>query len=165
MNSTAHLCPRCAAHLRVPPQLDVMCCDYCDAELVFIADGGVRGLAVLPNVDHVVPYSDPRQHPSGRSFDARELLENRRTAVLLDARRRHSFWSGLFWGCLLVLLSTGFVGAVAVHTLFSGAREAIELSALAALMAMVLLPVLGYVAVFFQGRARLACVSVSRWTH
>jgi hypothetical protein len=163
MHTKLHLCPCCAAHLQIPPRLNAMRCDYCDAELVFISEGGTRGLAMLPNVEHIVPYSDPRQCASGRPFDGRVLLESRRGAVLQHAERRFQFWAGATRICLLLLAVAGGAGYAGARAMFSGDRETLELAALVALLAMLSMPLLGYIALHFQGRAQLVRESVSRW--
>ena len=159
------LCPCCAAHLRVPPQLHVMRCNNCDAELVFISEGGVRGLAYLPDVSGIVPYSDPAQR--GRTihghFDGRELLDFRRGIVLADAARKQRFWGGLFFGSMILLLIAAFTGIFGAEFVAHGPKENVEASALAFLAAFLSLPLIAYMALYFHGRARLARESVHRW--
>jgi hypothetical protein len=159
MTGDIQLCPCCAAHLRVPDQLHVMRCNSCDAELVFIRQGGVRGLALLPDV--VTPYSDPKQR--SRHLNGRELLEFRRGIVLQSAARSHALWSGMFFVTLGMLSSAVMLGLAGAGHVASGSREQVEVAALTFLCALTGLPILGYTALYFQGRARLARESVRRW--
>lgn len=161
MSPDLHLCPCCAIHLRVPEQLHVMRCDNCDAELVFLREGGVRGLALLPALETPVPYSDPRRRPS--HIDGRELLESRRATVLLAAERKRRFWSALFFGCMTLLGATVVAGLAGADTLLHGSKERLETSVLAFVGAVVTLPVLAYVALYLHGRAKLIAESASRW--
>lgn len=163
MFNELHLCPCCAAHLRVPAQLQAMRCNQCDGELVFINQGGVRGLALLPNVDHVVPYSDPRQRVSGEPFDGRRLLEERREVLLRDAFVRHAKWAGLFRSVLVLLLAAGGATAMGMNQVLNGPRESIEVAAMMFLGGMVMIPLLAFVALHFQGRASMCAEQIKRW--
>ncbi|MCA8918007.1 MAG: hypothetical protein KDB32_02930 [Planctomycetes bacterium] len=163
MNFELHLCPCCAAHLRVPQSLNAMRCNNCDAELLMLNEGGVRGLALLPNVDHIVPYSDPRQRTDHVAFDARELLESRRLLILEDAQRKHSRWVGLFFGCLILLIGTATAGAIGANTVLHGDAANIQAGAAFFLLALTFAPLIAYTAVYFHGRAQLVRASVRRW--
>ncbi len=156
-----HLCPCCAVHLRVPEQLHVMRCDNCGAELVFLYQGGVRGLALLPALEAPVPYSDPRRRP--HNIDGRDLLESRRTVVLQAAENKRRFWSALFFGCMTLLGATVVAGLVGADTLLHGSQKQLETAVLAFVGAVFTLPVLAYVALYFHGRAKLVAESVRRW--
>jgi hypothetical protein len=161
MAGDIQLCPCCASHLRVPEELHVMRCNTCDAELVRIVQGGVRGLAVLPHDEAVVPYSHPKQR--SRHFDGRELFDFRRALVLQAAARRQAVWGGLFLVTLGLIAAAVAVGLFGAGRFVQGSHEQLEGAALALLCAMSGLPVFGYVALYFQGRAKLARESVRRW--
>ena len=163
MNADLHLCPCCAAHLRIPERLHAMRCNYCDAELVFVDQGGVRGLAMLPNVDHIIPYSDPRQRATGQPFDGRELLLSRRLAVLQDAQRRFRFWHSWTLVSFMLMAVSVCAGMVGANALCTGDKENLQTLALVVLLSMVCVPLLGYVTAFLHGRAQLVRESVSRW--
>ncbi|MBK8206572.1 MAG: hypothetical protein IPK87_07200 [Planctomycetes bacterium] len=165
MAGELYLCPCCAAHLRVPPELHVMRCDNCSAELAFIESGGVSGLALLPPVGEV-PYSTPAQRGARthKSFDAGALLANRRDLLLRRALRSHARWSGVFVLCMAAVVSVFAVGIGGGRELFTGSREHQELAALAMLGAMLTLPIVAYVALYFQGRSRLALEQARRWS-
>lgn len=157
-----HLCPCCASHLRVPDRLHVMRCDHCDAELVFIREGGVRGLALLPALETPVPYSDPRRRP--HNIDGHDLLESRRAVVLQAAERKRRFWSALFFGSVALLGTTVLAGLGGADTLLHGSQKQLETAVLAFVGAVFTLPLLAYVTLYFHGRAKLVAESVRRWT-
>jgi hypothetical protein len=161
MAGDVQLCPCCASHLRIPGELHVMRCNTCNAELVRIMQGGVRGLALLPGDEGVIPYSHPLQR--SRHFDGRELLEFRRTLVLSAAARQQAVWGGLFFVTLGLLAGTVAVGLFGAGRFVEGSRDQLEGAALALLCAMTGLPIFAYTALYFQGRARLAQESVRRW--
>jgi hypothetical protein len=161
MAADLHLCPCCASHLRVPEQLHVMRCDNCGAELVFLHQGGVRGLALLPALETPVPYSDPRRRV--HNIDGHALLESRRAVVLQAAERKRRFWSAMFFACMALLGLTVFTGLGGADTLLHGSKERLETSVLLFMGAVVTLPVLAYVALYFHGRAKLVAESVRRW--
>ncbi len=165
MSPDLHLCPCCAAHLRVPPELHVMRCDNCSAELAFIVSGGVSGLALLPPIGDV-PYSTPAQRGARtqQPFDAGALLATRRDLRLRSALRSHARWSGIFLLCMAAVVSVFAVGVGGGRELFTGSREHQELAVLAMLGAMLTLPIIAYVALYFQGRSRLALEQARRWT-
>jgi hypothetical protein len=154
MADDLHLCPCCAAHLRVDVRLHVMRCDNCDAELVFLRQGGVRGLAMLPPFEGIIPYSHPAQRQG--HFDGREYLSFRRALVSIEAERARRFWSRLFFGAVALLTAMVVGGVAGVDLLLQGPRERAEDGALLFLTAISTLPILAYVALYFQGRARLA---------
>jgi hypothetical protein len=158
MTTDLQLCPCCAAHLRVPAQLHVMRCNNCDAELVALNEGGVRGLALLPDV---IPYSHPDQRP--QNFDGRTVLNVRRDGVLQAAARSEARWGGMFFVTLGLLAGTVVLGVLGAGGVANGPRDKIEVSAMAFLCSLTGLPILAYVALYFQGRARLARESVRRW--
>lgn len=158
MTTDLQLCPCCAAHLRVPQQLHTMRCNTCDAELVYVDQGGVRGLAMLPDI---APYSHPEQRP--RNFDGRDLLAHRRGRVLEAANRSEARWSGMFFLTLGLIAGAFMIGLTGAQGVADGARDNLEVSALAMLCAMTAVPILGYTALYFQGRARLVRESVHRW--
>jgi hypothetical protein len=137
-----------------------MRCNNCDAELVYIEDGGVRGLAYLPDISGIVPYSDPAQR--GRvihgNFDGRELLEFRRGILLRQAAMVERFWGGLFFGSLVMVVIAAMIGIFGAEFVAHGPHASAEVSALAFLGAIVSLPLIAY-----HGRARLARESVRRW--
>lgn len=165
MSPGLHLCPCCAAHLRVPPELHVMRCDNCSAELALIVSGGVSGLALLPPVGEV-PYSTPAQRGTRThvAFDTGALLADRREQRLRRALQSHARWSGVFVLCMAAVVSVFAVGIGGGRELFTGAREHQELAALALLGAMLTLPIAAYVALYFQGRARLALEQARKWS-
>jgi hypothetical protein len=158
MTTDLQLCPCCAAHLRVPAQLHTMRCNTCDAELVALNEGGVRGLALIPGV---VPYSHPDQR--ARNFDGRELLNFRRGHLLQAANRSEARWGGMFFLTLGLLGGAFLVGIGAARGAIDGDRETLEACALALLCAITAVPILAYTALYFQGRARLVRESVRRW--
>lgn len=162
MAADLHLCPCCATHLRVPDRLHVMRCDNCDADLVFLQEGGVRGLALLPALETPVPYSDPRRRVHA-NLDGRGLLESRRAAVLLAAERKRRFWSMLFFGSVALLGLTVFTGLRGADTLLHGSKERLETSVLLFMGAVVTLPMLAYITLYFHGRVKLVAESVRRW--
>jgi len=161
MAADLHLCPCCASHLRVPEQLHVMRCDNCDAELVFLHQGGVRGLALLPALETPIPYSDPRQRP--HNIDGHALQESRRAVVLQAAENKRRFWSALFFGCITLLDATVLAGLGGADTLLHGSKEQLETAVLAFVGAAFTLPLLAYVTLYFHGRAKLVAESVERW--
>lgn len=165
MTPELQLCPCCAAHLRVPSALHLMRCNNCEAELVAINQGGVRGLAYLPSVDGVVPYSVPAQR--GRIIhghvDGRELLEFRRRIVVEQAERKQRFWSSMASGTLALLALACVTGVAGLHFVGGGPRATAEIAALAFLGSFVSLPLIAYVALNFHGRARMAAEAANRW--
>jgi hypothetical protein len=161
MAGAIHLCPCCATHLRPPQQFFAMRCNACNAELLFLCEGGVSGLVMLPPAEGVVPYSHPAQRPG--HFDGRALFEARRAAVVLAAQRTRAVWCGLFFLALGMLSAIVGVGAIGAGQVFDGPTERLEGAVLAFLLAVLGLPILGYTALYFQGRARLARESVRRW--
>ncbi|MCC7508336.1 MAG: hypothetical protein IT464_03055 [Planctomycetes bacterium] len=165
MSPDLYLCPCCAAHLRVPPELHVMRCDNCSAELAFIVAGGVSGLALLPPVGDV-PYSTPAQRDARRhqTFDAGALLASRREVLLQRALRSHARWSAVFVLCMAAVVSVFAVGIGGGRELFTGAREHQEVAALAMLGGMLTLPIVAYIALYFQGRSRLALEQARKWS-
>lgn len=156
-----HLCPCCASHLRVDTRLHVMRCNNCEAELVFVNAGGVRGLAFVPPYDGVVPYSHPLQRQG--QFDGQSFLEYRRALVTLDAERRQRFWSRMFFATVAILVAVVVAGMASVDQLVQGPKEHVETAAFAFLTAIATLPVVAYVALYFQGRARLVREQSARW--
>ncbi len=163
MTAQTHLCPCCAAHLRIPAALHAMRCDNCDAELVYVAEGGVRGLALLPSLAATVPYSDPARPVHGRSFDGSELLYLRREVLLKGAERSFRLWSSVL--TVIVMLMVGAMGVCALGmygVVENRGRDETELAATAFLVAVMALPVLGYVALYFQARARLVRERIRR---
>ncbi len=166
MHGDLQLCPCCAAHLRVPAALHVMRCKNCDAELTLIDSGGVRGLALLPPIGGDVPYSTPEQR-AGRNrlpFDGSELLFHRRRLLHTRASRRHAAWSSVFLLSVCAFALTCVVGIGGGRDLLGEHGGRHELSALALLGAMMALPVLGYFALYLQGRARLALEDARKWS-
>jgi hypothetical protein len=164
MKPELQLCPCCAAHLRVPPQLHVMRCNNCDAELVHVDEGGVRGLALLPQVHEVIPYSDPAQRRGAPvQFNGRDLLCYRRGIVVRNAARKEAFWALLFFASMGLLAFTAVAGLASGRSLVAGPKETLEASAMGFLAAFMALPLIAYTALYFHGRARLVRESVSRW--
>lgn len=161
MAADLHLCPCCAAHLRVDARLHTMRCDNCDAELVYLNEGGVRGLAFVPPFEGIVPYSHPAQRHG--HFDGHAFLEYRRALVTLDAERKQRFWSRLFFGTVALLMAVFVTGLAGVDQLVQGPKENVENAALMFLTAITTLPIFAYVALYFQGRARLVREHAARW--
>lgn len=164
METETHLCPCCAAHLRVPRELSLMRCNNCNAELTFIDTGSVRGLAMLPRMDANIPYSDPAQRAAACNIDGSELVLLRREVLLRDARRKHRLWSGFFLAVTFLFLGTIAVGVAGAGKVLSGARNhtEMELAATTFLLAVTVLPILMYVGLYFQGRARLIKDKIER---
>ena len=160
MSAELHLCPSCACHLRLPARLTAMRCNSCNAELVLIDEGGVRGLAMLPTSHGVIPYSHPGQRGS---FNGRALLTERRAAVMALAKRRQFFWAALFFGSVVLLAAILGWGVLAGRGISSESHAEVEHAAFAFLMAMITLPILGFTALYFQGRARLMGEEATRW--
>ena len=161
MAADLHLCPCCAAHLRVDSRLHTMRCNNCEAELVFINEGGVRGLAFVPPYNGVIPYSHPAQRHG--HFDGRAFLDFRRELVMLDARRRQRTWSRLFFGSAVLLATVFVAGMASVDQLVHGPKENVEAAASVFLTAVATLPIFAYVSLYFQGRARLVRENAERW--
>lgn len=162
MAAGLHLCPSCACHLRVPDELDLMRCNNCDAELAFIESGGVRGLALLPTIDTAVPYSVPQQH-TRKAFDGGELLQLRRSLLHARASRRHALWSGVFLFTVASMFAAFGAGYLGGHKLLQEEGQTGETAALALLGAIMAMPILAYLALYFQGQARLALEEARKW--
>jgi hypothetical protein len=159
MAADLHLCPCCAAHLCVPDGLTAMRCNNCDAELLYIESGGVRGLALLPAIGNV-PYSVPQQRARSR-FDGSELLHLRRSLLLSAARRRRVLWNTVFFFSVASLFAAFVVGYIGAQELMH--PEASDAAVLALFAAILGTPILAYVALYFQGRARLAQEEARKW--
>ena len=159
------LCPCCAAHLHVPEGLHVMRCNTCDAELTLVASGGVRGLVLLPPVQTRAPYAPggiaPRTH---EPFNGSELVFLRRRMLQAGAVRRYRIWRGVFLATVAALTATLLVGFIGANELFGDPRAHNETAALAFLGAFLSLPILGYIALYMQGRARLAVEEARKWS-
>ena len=161
MAADLHLCPCCAAHLRVDARLHTMRCNNCEAELVYINDGGVRGLAFVPPFEGVVPYSHPMQRQG--HFDGRAFLDYRRALVTLDAERKQRFWARMFFVTVAILMAVVVAGIASVDQLVQGPKENVESAAFVFLTTIVTLPIFAYTALYFQGRARLVGEHANRW--
>jgi hypothetical protein len=163
MRINVHLCPCCAAHLHVPAELHAMRCNSCDSQLVFVERGGVRGLALVPEVGREVPYSVPSQRKPHSKINGASLVAERRGEVLARARSMARYWHSVFMICVVSALIMPFVVAYASWDLLSG-RSANPTTEMAWLLCgMLLFPILSYVALYFQGRASLAADKVRRW--
>ena len=166
MMNPLHLCPCCAAHLRVPAELHVLRCNSCDADLVWLNQGGVRGLALVPPPVSAPPYSNPDQwarRANARPFDAQRFVTLRRTEALVALGRKRAMWAGLFWLCAIafaVVAGCGMGGFAGVLQDRGGDTQG---AVLAMLVAVMVLPLLSYVALYFQGRARLLAESMKRY--
>ena len=156
-----HLCPCCAAHLRVDSRLHTMRCNNCEAELVYLNEGGVRGLAFVPPFEGVVPYSHPAQRHG--HFDGHAFLAYRRALVTMEAQRQYRFWSRLFFVSVALLMGVFVAGMAGVDQLVKGPTENVENAAFMFLAAITTLPIFAYVALYFQGRARLLRENAERW--
>lgn len=165
MRADILLCPCCASHLRPPAGLQLMRCNQCDAELASVQGGGVRGLALLPAVGDV-PYSTPQQRAriARESVDTAALVADRRSLMLLSATRRLLRWTMLFRATAGLAAAVLTVGATAMYALINRPDTNLENATLAVLGAIVVLPLLGYTALFFQSRAALARAEVIKWT-
>ena len=166
MNAPELLCPCCAAHLQPPPELHLMRCDNCHAELALLKSGGVSGLVQLPPVVSV-PYSTPRQRAARQhgTVDADALVAARRAARHDSATASLSNWTI----ALRVMIVTGVlaaaVGVSAFKALASLRRSAdVELAVLIMLGAVLALPVIVFVGLCFQGKARMAREEARKWS-
>lgn len=161
-----HLCPCCAAHLRVPSELHVLRCNSCDADLVWINRGGVRGLALVPTPVNPPPYTDPAQwarRAAVRPFDAQGFVDLRRTQALAALGRKRVFWAGMFWLCALAFAAVAGCGLGGFAGLLHDKGRDTQTGVLVMLVAVMVLPLLSYVALYFQGRARLLAESMKRY--
>lgn len=165
MTTNVHLCPCCAAHLRVPVELHVMRCNSCDADLVWISNGGVRGLALIPTPETAPPYSDPAQwhrRANTRALDGRQLVDTRKQQALHALGVKRAIWAGLFWSCVVLFVGAIGCGLGGFAGLLRGGKH-VEGPALAMLLAVMILPLLSYVALYFQGRVRLLADRMRRY--
>lgn len=164
MRADILLCPCCASHLRPPPELRLMRCDHCRADLAMIHEGGVAGLAIVPAIGDV-PYSTPEQRtrPAHQPVNTAELLSGRRMCRLAAARRRLTRWTTLSWITVTLGAAIVSLGATGMYALVHRTDTNIENATLAVLAAMIALPVLVYVALFFQSRGALARAEVVKW--
>lgn len=166
MTTDVHLCPCCAAHLRVPAELHVLRCNTCDAGLVWVNRGGVRGLALVPAPAESPPYSDPVQwarRAAARPFDAQGFLHDRRTQALATLGRKRVFWAGLFWTCAIAFAVVAGCGMGGFAGMMQNRGRNADTGVLVMLVAVMVLPLLSYVALYFQGRARLLAESMKRY--
>ncbi|MBX3461085.1 MAG: hypothetical protein KF696_14155 [Planctomycetes bacterium] len=166
MRADILLCPCCASHLRPPAGLQLMRCNQCDAELASVQGGGVRGLALLPAVGDV-PYSTPQQRAriSREPVDTSALVADRRSLMLQTATRRLIRWTTLFRVTAGLAAAVTTVGATGMYALVNRPDTNLENATLAVLGAIVVLPLLGYTAMFLQSRAALARADAAKWAN
>lgn len=166
MTNNVHLCPCCAAHLRVPADLHVMRCNTCDADLVWLDRGGVRGLALVPAPVTQPPYTDPQQwqrRSNARPFDGAAFVDLRRAEALRALSRQRVAWAIAFWHCALFFVVTAGLGLGGFASLLRSHGRDADASVMAMLLAVMILPLLSYVALYFQGRARLLAERMQRY--
>ena len=140
-----------------------MRCNNCEAELLFVDRGGVRGLALIPRADGPVPYSIPSQvSEPKRHFDAEELIARRGREVLGELRRARRAWRTAF-----SVTAAGAMVSITgmLCTLFAAAesagRHADWIPGLF-LAATGLAPILFFVALYFHQRMQLAGEKIRR---
>lgn len=166
MMNNVHLCPCCAAHLRVPAELHIMRCNACDADLVWLDRGGVRGLALVPPPVEQPPYTDPVQwqrRSAAKPLDAPLFVNQRREAALAALGRRRAFWAAAFWFCAILFVAAAGSGLGGFASLLRHPGRDAEAPVIVMLLAVVTSPLLSYVALYFHGRARLLAENMRRY--
>lgn len=165
MRADILLCPCCASHLRPPPELRLMRCDHCRADLAMIHEGGVTGLAIVPAVGDV-PYSTPAQRDRAVAdpMDVRALVADRRVIRHVAALHRLARWSLVLWATVGVTALAATAGATGFYALLNRNEAHLENATLAVLGAIIVVPMLAYVALFCQGRLQLARAEVMKWS-
>jgi len=151
--------------LRVPVELHVMRCNSCDADLVWVSNGGVRGLALIPAPETAPPYTDPaqwRRRANAHPLDGGQLVAVRKQQALQVLAIKRAFWAGLFWSCVLLFVGAIGCGLGGFAGLLRGGKQ-VEGPASAMLLAVMILPLLSYVALYFQGRVRLLAERMRRY--
>jgi hypothetical protein len=165
MHSGVYLCPCCAAHLRVPPELHSFRCNTCDALLVHMNRGGVRGLAQVPEADGpLVPYSVSSQRAGLKpQFDTAGLVNSRTRQQYHRALHVESFWRFVMFCAAVPLvigpgvMLFGWLGLVADDPKW--ADESLVVLLFAALVWVCC----GYVARYAHQRLQFAKAGVRLW--
>ncbi|MCC6465953.1 MAG: hypothetical protein IT463_11495 [Planctomycetes bacterium] len=166
MNAPELLCPCCAAHLQPPPELHLMRCDNCHAELALLKSGGVSGLVQLPPVVSV-PYSTPRQRAARQhtAVDADALVAARRAVCRESAARMATRWNAALRLMVVIGLMVGSFGYKAFVSLYKVEQSKdIENAALVIMGTFMALPVIVFVGLYFQGQARMAREEARKWS-